>query len=56
MKKKIVYVGIASDILHNGHMNLLKFASKFGVIYVGPILSYFRSTIIFAIYNFNKKN
>lgn len=35
MKKKIVYVGLAADILHDGHMNLLKFASKFGIVYVG---------------------
>ena len=35
MKKKIVYVGLAADILHEGHINLLKFASKYGNVYVG---------------------
>ncbi len=35
MKKKIVYVGLAADILHEGHINLLKFASRYGNVYVG---------------------
>ena len=35
IKKKVVYVGLAADILHEGHMNLLEFASKYGDITVG---------------------
>jgi len=35
MKKKIVYCGLAADILHEGHINLLKFASKYGQVTVG---------------------
>lgn len=35
MKKKIVYVGLAADILHDGHINILKIASKLGDVTVG---------------------
>jgi phosphoenolpyruvate mutase len=35
MKKKTAYVGIAGDILHEGHINVLKIASKYGVVIVG---------------------
>ena len=39
MKKKIpkkkVYVGLSADILHNGHINILKIASKLGDVTVG---------------------
>ena len=28
MKKKRVYVGLSADILHEGHINILKFAKK----------------------------
>ena len=38
MKKKInkiVYVGFAADILHEGHINILKAASKLGKVIVG---------------------
>jgi len=35
MKKKIVYVGISGDILHPGHINILKIASKYGLVVVG---------------------
>ena len=35
MKKKKVYVGIAGDILHPGHINILKIASKYGDVIVG---------------------
>lgn len=35
MKKKIVYVGLSADILHEAHINLLKFANKFGEVTVG---------------------
>ncbi len=34
MKKK-VYVGLSADILHKGHINILKTASKYGEVYVG---------------------
>jgi len=33
--KKKVYVGLAADILHNGHINILKTASKLGDVTVG---------------------
>ena len=35
MKKKIVYVGLAADILHKGHINILKTANRYGNIIVG---------------------
>ncbi len=35
MKKKTAYVGIAGDILHEGHINILKTASKYGHVIVG---------------------
>ena len=34
-KNKVVYCGFAADILHEGHINLLKFASKYGDVTVG---------------------
>ena len=34
-KKKIVYVGLSADILHEGHINILKIASKLGYVIVG---------------------
>lgn len=33
--KKKVYVGLSVDILHKGHINILKLASKYGDVYVG---------------------
>ena len=35
MKKKIVYVGLSADILHAGHINILKTASEYGNVIVG---------------------
>ena len=39
MKKKnnsdLVYVGLAADILHKGHINIIKLASKYGKVVVG---------------------
>jgi len=35
MKKKIVYVGLCADILHEGHIKILKKASKYGKVIVG---------------------
>lgn len=35
MKKKLVYVGLSADILHKGHINILKIASSYGNVYVG---------------------
>jgi len=35
MKNKIIYVGIAVDILHPGHMNVLREAHKYGDIVIG---------------------
>ncbi len=34
-KKKLVYVAFSADILHEGHINLLKKASKYGQVMVG---------------------
>ena len=33
--KKIVYVALSADILHEGHINVLQKASKFGDVIVG---------------------
>ena len=33
--KKKVYVGLSADILHEGHINILKKASKLGEVTVG---------------------
>ncbi len=35
MKKKIVYIGLAADILHEGHINILKTGNKLGKVVVG---------------------
>ncbi len=35
MKKRIVYVGLSADILHEGHINILKTANSYGDVYVG---------------------
>ena len=35
IKKKIVYVGLSADILHAGHINILKIASSYGEVIVG---------------------
>jgi len=35
MKKKIVYVGLAVDIIHEGHINILKTAKNYGDVIVG---------------------
>ena len=34
-EKKISYVALAADILHEGHVNILKIASKYGKVVVG---------------------
>ena len=33
--KKIVYVGLSADILHEGHINILNKAKSFGYVIVG---------------------
>ena len=35
MNKSVVYVGMSADLIHPGHMNILKEASKYGNIIVG---------------------
>ena len=35
MNEKIVYVGISADLMHPGHINILKEASKYGKVIVG---------------------
>ena len=35
MKKKICYVGLSADILHEGHINILKIANELGEVTVG---------------------
>ena len=34
-KNKVVYVGLSADILHEGHINILRIASKYGRVTVG---------------------
>ena len=34
-KKPVVYVGMSADIIHKGHINILKIAKKYGEITVG---------------------
>ena len=35
MSKKIVYISMNADILHYGHINILKIASRYGKIILG---------------------
>jgi len=35
MRKKKIYVGLAADILHEGHINILKLADNYGDVIVG---------------------
>lgn len=35
MKKKVVYVALSADILHEGHINIIKTASKYGEVVAG---------------------
>ena len=67
-KKKIVYVGLAVDIIHEGHINILKTANKYGKVVVGlltdeaiasykniPYLDYQRRKIIVQNIKYVKK-
>ena len=35
VKKKIVYVGLSADVMHEGHINILKIANSYGDVVVG---------------------
>ena len=55
-KNKVAYVALAADILHEGHINILKIASKYGKVVVGlltdkAIASYKRIPIL----NYSKR-
>ena len=67
-KKKIVYVGLSADILHEGHINIIKRASKLGEVTVGlltdqaiatykkiPYLSYKQREIVLKNIKFVKR-
>lgn len=34
-KKKVVYCAMSADIIHPGHINILKIANKYGKVFVG---------------------
>ena len=66
--KKKVYVGLSVDIIHEGHINILKIASKYGEVIVGlltdeaiasykniPYLNYNRRKIIVQNIKYVKK-
>ena len=68
MNKKKVYVGLSADILHEGHINILKIANSYGDVIVGlltdeaiatyksiPILDFSRRKIIIQNIKFVKK-
>ena len=44
--EKIVYVGMATDIIHKGHINLLNEASKYGTNYMIPDHKYINGKLI----------
>lgn len=49
--EKIVYVGMCADVIHHGHINILKEATKYGKVIVGllsdtAIISYKRVPIL----------
>ena len=35
MEKKIVYVAMAADFIHHGHINIINYAKKYGAITIG---------------------
>ena len=35
MKKKLVYIAFSVDVLHEGHINILKKAAQYGEVVVG---------------------
>ena len=66
--KKKVYVGLSVDIIHEGHINILKTANKYGEVIVGlltddaiasykniPHISYERRKIIIQNIKYVKK-
>ena len=68
-KKKIVYVGLSADILHEGHINILKIANSYGNVVVGlltdeaiasykkiPYLDFKQRKIVLENMRFVKKN
>ena len=67
-KNKLVYVGLSADILHEGHINIIKTAKKYGEVVVGlltdqaiasykniPQLSYKQREIVLKNIKFIKK-
>jgi len=67
-KNKKVYIGLSADILHEGHINIIKIASKYGDVVVGlltddaiasykniPLLSYKQREIILKNIKYIKK-
>ena len=67
-KKKVVYVGLSADILHEGHINILKTANKLGDVIIGlltdsaissykklPFLNYKQREIVLKNIKFVKK-
>lgn len=55
-KNKIVYAGMAADLIHHGHINLIKKASKYGKLIIGvlsdeAIITYKRK----PVYNYKQR-
>tara|TARA_B100000989_G_C19510932_1_gene459007 strand:- start:694 stop:1986 length:1293 start_codon:yes stop_codon:yes gene_type:complete len=68
MKKKIVYVAMSADILHEGHINIISTASKYGEVIAGlltdkaissykniPTLNYKQREVVLKNIKFIKK-
>ena len=56
MNKKTIYAGMAADLIHHGHINLIKKARKYGLIIIGilsdeAVESYKRK----PIFNYNQR-